>query len=176
MSLTTETTRARQPLRSEIGRLRLRLKPAHRSCGYVQGAWWPRATRLTTELPALLAALALRLGRIDRVTYHETDWSTTPQRIKHLDTNVALDPDEDSPHTITVFGEEFGRLTLLVVPAYTDPTDAYTTVTTAASVNDASTPEQLLGISPHRVTDRLHARHALHRWETEGGALYAIGI
>jgi hypothetical protein len=31
-----------QARRSGIGYLRLRLKPAHRSCGFVQGAWWPR--------------------------------------------------------------------------------------------------------------------------------------
>ena len=51
-----------QARRSAIGYLRLRLKPAHRSCGFVQGAWWPRTDQLFTELPPLLAALAPRVG------------------------------------------------------------------------------------------------------------------
>jgi len=47
---------------------RLRLKPAAPAMGHVDGAWWPRTRDLTAELPALLAAVAARLGRIDRVT------------------------------------------------------------------------------------------------------------
>src|SRR3954468_13068266 len=62
--------------RPAIGTLRLQLKPAHRSCGFVQGAWWPRSTELTGELPALLAALSLRVGSIDSVLYHESGWSS----------------------------------------------------------------------------------------------------
>ena len=61
-----------QARRSAIGYLRLRLKPAHRSCGLVQGAWWPRTDQLFIELPPLLAALSPRLGSVDRVTYDET--------------------------------------------------------------------------------------------------------
>jgi Family of unknown function (DUF5994) len=175
MSITTETIGTRQPLRPQIGRLRLRMKPAHRSCGYVQGAWWPQSTRLTAELPPLLAALTLRLGPIERVRYHDSDWSGPPHHIEGLHTDVVLDA-ADSPHAITVFGTEFGQLRLLVVPPYTDPHDAYTAVTTAASADDASTPDQLLGISPHRPQDHQLARLALHRWETEGGAVYAMGV
>jgi hypothetical protein len=62
-------------VRPALGGLRLRLKPAHRSCGFVQGAWWPRSTDLSSELPSLLAALSLRFGSIDSVLYHESDWS-----------------------------------------------------------------------------------------------------
>ena len=69
--------------RPAIGTLRMRLKPAHRSCGFVQGAWWPRSTELTSELPSLLAALSLRVGSIDSVLYHESDWSPAPLSIKH---------------------------------------------------------------------------------------------
>jgi uncharacterized protein DUF5994 len=69
--------------RPAIGTLRMRLKPAHRSCGFVQGAWWPRSTELASELPSLLAALSLRVGSIDSVLYHESDWSAAPLSIKH---------------------------------------------------------------------------------------------
>ena len=70
------TVNGRKPVMSEptagasaIRGLRWRLKPAHRCSGSVHGAWWPRSTHLTAELPALLAALSPRLGRIDRVIY-----------------------------------------------------------------------------------------------------------
>ena len=140
--------------RPAIGTLRMRLKPAHRSCGFVQGAWWPRSTELTSELPSLLAALSLRVGSIDSVLYHESDWSPAPLSIKHQGDQVIASAHQEWPNVVSVFGPRFGRLDLLVVPPYTEPTHAYTVVMTAASVNDASTPDQLLGIT-RRADDRL---------------------
>ena len=172
MLATTEhigTARAHRPT---IGMLRLRLKPAHRSCGFVQGGWWPQSTKLATELPSLLEALSLRFGPIDRLRYHQSDWSPTPASIEHQGGDVILDASEDSQNVITVFGQRFGRLALLVVPPYTDADDAHTAMTTAASVGDASTPDQLLGISDcsllgiseRSATDRHRALSALQRW------------
>lgn len=174
MSTITEQTSAALEHRSAIGTLRLRFKPAHRSCGFVQGAWWPRSTRLAAELPSLLAALSLRLGVIDRVRYHQSDWSSAPSSLKHLGGDVVLDASQGSRNVITVFGKEFGRLALLVVPPYTSPSDAHTAMTTAVSVGDASTPSQLLGISDHSDTNGHHSRIALQRWESEGGALRGL--
>ena len=150
--------------RPAIGTLRIRLKPAHRSCGFVQGAWWPRSTELTSQLPSLLAALSLRVGSIDSVLYHESDWSPAPLSIKHQGDQVILSAHQEWPNVVSVFGPRFGRLDLLVVPPYTEPTHAYNVVTTAASVNDASTPDQLLGIT-RRGDDRLLSPTALERWE-----------
>ena len=135
--------------RSTLATLRLRLKPAHRSCGFVQGAWWPRSTRLAAELPSLLDALSLRFDVIDRVRYHQNDWSPTAPSLKHESGEVILDSSQDSPNVITVFGPQFGRLALLLVPPSTGATDAHTAMTTASSVGDASTPDQLLGISEY---------------------------
>ncbi|WP_319447427.1 MULTISPECIES: DUF5994 family protein [unclassified Mycobacterium] len=151
------TTRARRPT---VGTLRYLLKPAHQACGFVQGAWWPRSPVLTAELPSLLTALSLRFGPIDRVRYHENDWSPAPHRIKHQGAEVVLDDNRDAPNVILVSGLRFGALTLLVVPPYTDATQAYTAVTTAADANDSSTPDELLGF-----------QKALHRWESDGGAV-----
>ena len=164
MLTTTEHLGAARAHRPTIGTLRLRLKPAHRSCGFVQGGWWPRSTRLTVELPSLLKALSLRFGSIARVRYHQSDWSPTPPSIKDKGGNVILDASQDSPNVITVFGNQLGRLALLVVPPYTDADDAYRAMTTAASVGDASTPDQLLGISEHSATDRNHTPIALQQW------------
>ena len=62
-------------------RLRLRLKPQGPTRGQVDGGWWPRSRDLAAELPSLLAVLAVRLGRIERLTYHLTDWSPAPRKI-----------------------------------------------------------------------------------------------
>ena len=156
--------------RPTIGTLRMRLKSAHRSCGFVQGAWWPRSTELARELPTLLAALSLRVGSIDSVLYHESNWSPAPLSIKHQGDQVIVSAHQEWPNVVSVFGPRFGRLDLLVVPPYTEATFAYTVVMAAASVNDASTPDQLLGIR-RRADDRVLSPIALERWEADGGAL-----
>ena len=111
-------------------------------------------TELASELPTLLAALSLRLGSIDSVLYHESNWSPAPLSIKHQVNQVIASAHQEWPNVVSVFGPRFGRLDLLVVPPYTEPTHAYNVVMTAASVNDASTPDQLLGIT-RRAEDRL---------------------
>jgi hypothetical protein len=83
---------------------------------------------------------------------------------------VIVSARQEWPNVVSVLGPRFGRLDLLVVPPYTEPTFAYTVVMTAASVNDASTPDQLLGIS-RRVDERVLSPIALERWEADGGAL-----
>lgn len=170
MLATTEHIPAASARRPAMGTLRMRLKPAHRSCGFVQGAWWPRSTELASELPSLLAALSLRAGPIHSVLYHESNWSSAPLSIKHEGNQVILGTHQEWPNVVSLFGPRFGRLDLLVVPPYTEPTHAYNVVTTASSVNDASTPDQLLGIT-RRGDDRLLSPVALQRWESEGGAL-----
>lgn len=155
---------------------RLRLKPAHRSCGFVQGAWWPRSIQLSDELPVLLAALSQRVDRIDRVVYDDNGWAPAPSHIEFRDADVTLDGSSDhSINTLSVIGEQFGRLVLLVVPPYTDPNVAYMTVMAAASPDDVSTADELLGIGVHEAEDRRLTLIAQQRWETEGGALRQLG-
>src|SRR3954466_3607878 len=107
--------------RPALGTLRMRLKPAHRSCGFVQGAWWPRSTELGSELPALLAALSLRFGSIDSVLYHESDWPPPPLSIKHQGDEVIVSANQECPNVISLFGPRFGRLDLLVVSPTPNP-------------------------------------------------------
>ncbi len=166
----TENVADASKRRPTIATLRMRLKPAHRSCGFVQGAWWPHSTELASELPSLLAALSLRVGSVDSVLYYENDWSPAPLSVKHQGDRVILSAHQEWPNVVSLFGPRFGRLDLLVIPPYTEPTHAYNVVITAARVNDASTPDQLLGIT-RRTDDRLLAPIALQRWESDGGAL-----
>jgi hypothetical protein len=172
MTATIERTATARTRRPSIAALRLRLKPAHQACGFVQGAWWPRSTLLTAELPPLLAAISLRFGTIDRVQYHENDWSPTPQHINYGSVGVVLESSQGSANVISVSGQQFGKLTLLVVPPYTEATHAYNVVMTAASALDSSTPDQLLGVAMRGPTDPTHAPIALQRWESDGGAVH----
>ncbi len=162
--------------RSAIGSLRLRLKPAHRTCGFVQGAWWPRTNQLHTELPLLLAALWPRVGSVDRVIYDETSWAPATLRMQFRGHNILLEgSNTTSTNILSVIGDGFGRLVLLVVPTYTNPTRAYTAVMTASKPDDVSTPDELLGIGSLEAQDRRLALLAQQRWESEGGALRRLG-
>ena len=74
-----------------------------------------------------------------------------------------------------MIGEGFGRLVLLIVPPYTNPTRAYTVVMTASKPDNVSSPDELLGIGRREAQDRRRALMAHQRWESEGGALRRLG-
>jgi Family of unknown function (DUF5994) len=168
-TLSFGTARAR---RSGIGYLRLRLKPADRSGGLVQGAWWPRSDQLFNELPSLLAALAPRVGSVDRVIYDETGWAPKALRIESGGRSIILEGSTTtSTNTLSVIGKGVGRLVLLIVPPYTNPTRAYTAVMTASKPDNVSTPDELLGVGRREAQDRRLAQLAQQRWESDGGAL-----
>ncbi len=121
----------------------------------MQGAWWPRSDQLHTELPPLLAALAPRVGSVNRVIYDETSWAPKSLDMEIWDHSIVLDGSSTtSTNTLSVIGEGFGRLDLLVVPPYTNPTRAYTAVMTASKPDNVSTPDELLGIGPREAQDR----------------------
>jgi hypothetical protein len=165
-----------QARRSGIGYLRLRVKRANRSCGFVHGAWWPRTDQLFIELPPLLAALAPRVGSVDRVIYDEAGWAPESLRMEVEDRSIILEPSSTtSTNLLSLIGEGFDRVVLLVVPPYTHPTRAYTAVMTASKPDDVSTPDELLGIGPLEAQDRRLALLAQQRWESEGGALRPRG-
>jgi Family of unknown function (DUF5994) len=153
--LSFETTLAR---RWTIAQPRLRLKPAHRSAGFVQGGWWPLTDQLYIELRHLLAALSSRSGTIERVIYDENSWASASLRMEFRGHSVILEPSNTTPNTLTVSGKKFGTLALLVVPPDTDPAAAHAAVMAAADPDDASTAEELLAIGMQAVQDTV-----LHR-------------
>jgi hypothetical protein len=72
MSASILSFQTAQGRRSGIGNLRLRLKPAHRSCGFVQGSWWPRSTQLISKLPLLFRS-PIAAGGVRRPGYFRRD-------------------------------------------------------------------------------------------------------
>ncbi len=128
---------------------RLTLKPTAPQSGYVDGAWWPHSDDLTAELPDLLAVLAVRLGRIDRLLSNLDAWAIAPRRLVTGGRGVRLDGyRRQSVNTIEFLGLDGDRLTLLVVPVRTDSNDAHTTMMTAAQPNNAATVDQLMVVGP----------------------------
>jgi len=129
--------------------LRLRLRPKAPTAGYVDGAWWPRSRDLAAELPALLAVLAVRLGRVPRVSYNLTEWTTAPRRIATDGLQIRLDGFWSRPaHTVDLIAEDRRRLTLLVVPTDAGEEAAHSTMMRAAGRDNADTVDDLLASEP----------------------------
>jgi len=152
--------------------LRLKLKPKAPTTGYVDGAWWPRSRGLSTELPALLAVLAIRLGRIQRVSYNLTAWDAVPRRI-HVDgQQVRLSGfHTQHPNTVDVIGPNGARLTLLVLPPATNPAIAHQILMTAARRDNVDSIDELLTAEPGPATGDL-PNPAVERWELDGGRMH----
>jgi hypothetical protein len=116
------------------------------------------------------------LGTVDRVLYDDTSWAPASLRMELGGRSVILEGSSTtSTNTLSVIGEGFGTVVLLVVPPHTNPTRAYTAVMTAAKPDDVSSPDELLGIGPREAQDRRLALLAHQRWESEGGAIRRLG-
>ena len=128
--------------------LRLKLKPKTATAvGQVDGAWWPRSRDLALELRALLPVLAVRLGRIERVTYHLGDWDPAVRKIV-VDGSVVRLGGFRSQHagTLDVL-TELHRVTLLVLPAGSAPGPAHGVMLTAGHRDNADSVAELLSAS-----------------------------
>lgn len=146
---------------------RLRLKPKAPHSGYVDGAWWPRSDDLNAELPDLLAVLSVRLDRIDRVLYNLNEWANVPAKLATGGRAVRLDGYRRQPaNTVEILGLNRDRIALLVVPPYTDPDQAHTTMMAAAGPNDASTVDDLVVVNAQDREFHIRAHAARQRWDT----------
>ncbi|WP_394619990.1 DUF5994 family protein [Lentzea sp. JNUCC 0626] len=146
---------------------RLRLRPEAPVSGYVDGAWWPRSRDLAAELPALLAAPAVRLDGITRVSYGLAEWEAAPRRLVADGVRVRLNGFWTRPaHTLDLIAGDRRRLTLLVVPSDTDPFAAHHMMTSAARQDNADTVEDLFRAGVKRSEES-----TVDAWDTEGGRL-----
>jgi Family of unknown function (DUF5994) len=125
--------------------LRLRLKPAGSTSGYVDGAWWPRSRDLTAEVPALATVLAVRLGSVWRVVYPLVAWDTAPTRIRHDGHPIRLEGfHSQDEHAITVVSLDARRIRLLVIPPDTDETTGHDVLMAATRRDNADAPATIL--------------------------------
>jgi hypothetical protein len=146
--------------------LRLRLKPKAATTGFVDGAWWPRSRDLAVELPGLLAVLAVRLGRIERVSYHLGDWDPALAKLRAEGGVVRLAgyraQDAD---TVDVLAAR-QRVTLLVVPPETSVQAAHDALMTAGHRGNTDDVAALLG-SPEFVPRIVRSASASSAAENE---------
>jgi hypothetical protein len=154
--------------------LRLKLKPKAPTTGYVDGAWWPRSRDLSAELPALLAVLAIRLGRVHRVSHNLATWNTAHRRLNVDGHAVRLGGfHAQHPHTIDVIGPNGTRLTLLVLPPATHPATAHQILMIAARRNNVDSIDELLApiaaAGPGPATSDLPDDPDVQHWEVDGG-------
>lgn len=125
--------------------LRLKLKPKAPTTGYVDGAWWPRSRDLSTELPALLSVLVVRLGHIQRVSYNLTAWDPAPLRITVDGQAVRLGGfHSQHRHTVDVIALDRPRITLLVVPPEASEATAHEVLMTAGRRGNIDSVDDLL--------------------------------
>jgi hypothetical protein len=119
--------------------LRLQFDPDRPAEPCLDGAWWPRSTELSAELPALLTTLSAHLGPIALVGYQNAAWDEASDRLGLAGHSVHLlgfvSPD---PPTMVVIAESGRSVTLRVVPAETDGATAAQAMTAVA----------------HRIADR----------------------
>lgn len=101
---------------------RLAFKPTPPASPYLDGAWWPRSTQLTAELPPLLDALSDRLGAVTMVGYHLNAWMPAPPQMQIDGETVQLQGfSSDEPATVILIGGDGRRVCILVVaPDATD--------------------------------------------------------
>lgn len=179
---TTQVTTSRTTLVEPVGgRPRLRLKPQGPTTGFVDGAWWPHSRDLAAELPALLAVLTVRMGRIERVSYNLPTWAPVVRKI-HVDGGVVrlAGYRTQHPDTVDVFS---GRhlTTLLVVPPQAPPETAHRILMAAAHRGNTDRISELLAPAeppppPSLARTRDDEWEAdLQRWERDGGPTH-IGM
>lgn len=127
---------------------RLSLKPAGpvpEGRGFVDGAWWPHSRDLAAELPALLAALAVRLGEIQRMAYNLDEWEPAGRRLDTGEHRVRLGGfHSQSTNTIDVTGSGDQRVSLLVVPPDTAAVNAKAMSLAAADGHNVDSATTLL--------------------------------
>jgi len=161
---------------TESPRLTLQLKPKAPTTGYVDGAWWPRSRNLPTELPALLAALIVRLGRVQRVSYNLTTWEPAHRRIHINGQLVRLGGfHTQHPHTVDLIETNGTRITLLVLPPATNKATAHHILMTASQPHNTDNIDELL--TPTTTAELDPATNdpsdpAVQRWEVDGGRVY----
>ncbi|HEY7592206.1 MAG TPA: DUF5994 family protein [Actinophytocola sp.] len=127
---------------------RVHLKPATPTPGdqgHVDGAWWPRPRDLAAELPALFAALATRLGTIERMAYNLGERQPAPRRLATGTTRVTPGGFRyQAANTVDVIGSGSRRVTLLVEPPETSDATASNIALAAADARNIERVDSLL--------------------------------
>jgi len=124
----------------------------------VNGVWWPRTRNPATELPALVAAVAERLGVVRRIALNADAWTSWPHELVIVGgSRVRLDWCTGDAHTIRLTGGDASHLDLLAIPPDTPEIVALACLARAA--RDMTPPERTgatAGLQPATTPDGRH--------------------
>jgi hypothetical protein len=113
--------------------VRLAFPESFTSHGVPNGAWWPRTRDPAAELPALVAAVADRLGVVRRIALNADAWDFWPRRLLiRGGSAIRLDWCAGGAHTVRLTGGDASHLDLLAIPFDTAMVLALTCLARAA--------------------------------------------
>jgi len=137
-------TSASSTLPTRLDTERLSLRPESAATGFIGGAWWPASRDLAAELPDLVAALAARMGSVERVGYNLGAWDVVPRKVRVGGQVVRMGGfrSQDAA-TLRVLGAR-NALTLLVVSPETDERAAQRILTAASRGENIAEIDALL--------------------------------
>jgi Family of unknown function (DUF5994) len=112
----------------------------------LDGAWWPRTTHLTDELPSLIAELHRQGIRVTRVAYNSTAWAPMTRRLPADGRTIRLGSFRTlDPQLLNLTGDDRrGRLDLLTVPPGTKRSEARRALSAATDRANRQGPSALL--------------------------------
>ncbi|WP_405363750.1 DUF5994 family protein [Kitasatospora sp. NBC_00085] len=123
---------------------RLVLEPTMSRAGVFDGAWWPRSNDIRAELPDLITALGVHLGRIVRVGLDSAAWTDIPRSVLVDGLVVRIGWFAGSDETISLTRGFQDHFLLLVVPPGTDPGIAAFAMAGAAAAGNHTPAAELL--------------------------------
>lgn len=110
----------------------------------INGGWWPRSRDAGAELPALIAELNTRAGRVSRVALQADAFGNIPHQLTAGGHKVRVAWFRYmNPLTISVTMADRHRLTLLVIPPQASQVAAAKALSLAAA-DRAGPPEAIL--------------------------------
>ena len=112
----------------------------------LDGAWWPRRTDLTDELPSLIAELHRQGIRVTRVAYNPTAWAPVTRRLPADGRTIRLGAFRSlDPQLLNLTGDERrGRLGMLTDPPGTTRSHARRAFSAATDRANRRGPTALL--------------------------------
>lgn len=125
---------------------RLALETTLSRDGMFDGAWWPRSRNIGAELPDLITALSVHLGRILRVGLDTGAWNDIPRSVTSDGLLVKVSWFTSSDDTISLTRGMQDHFLLLVVPPGTDPRTAAAAMAGAACTGNHTTAAELLAV------------------------------
>jgi hypothetical protein len=141
---------------------RLQLKPFRLASEHVDGAWWPRSTRLVDELPDLVAAVSERLEPIVMVGYQHSGWDETPPLLDIAGHTVELlGFSGEQSASVILIGQDGHHVILRVIPPDTSEQSGRQALDEAresADTDITSASGSAIARSVDEVADKL-ARH-----------------